>query len=156
EAIDALERGVKAHDADYELRLYLGSAYYYKALDLSDSGRPGTVVGSALNDATRELNAAIRLDPKRFDAYVQLGMVQAYQSDFDPAEKTFRKALEVKPDDLYTWSQLGDALYNAEQYAKAAEAYGKMIAIDPKQPVAWQKLGFCQQFLEKTDKAEEA
>ncbi len=156
EAIGVLERGVKAHAKHFDLRYLLGSAFYSKALDLAEAGRPGTVVGSILNDAARELGLAIEIDGKNKDAWVRFGMVQAYQSETDAAVKSFRTALELEPKDIFTWWQLGETLYNAEDYEAAKAAYEKATEIDPKEPAYWLKLGYCWQFLENTDQAEAA
>lgn len=154
ESLEVLERGTKAHPNHFDLHYLLGSAFYSKALDLAEAGRPGTVVGSILNDASNRLRRAIEIDPKQKDAWVRLGMVQAYQNDAAAAEKSFREAVTIDPKDVFTWWQLGETFYNAENYEAAKDAYEKAIEIDPKEPAYYQKLGYCFQFLEKLDLAE--
>jgi tetratricopeptide (TPR) repeat protein len=155
ESIEVLERGTKAHPDHFDLHYLLGSGYYNKAIELSEAGRPGTVVGSILNDSASRLRRAIEIDSNQKDAWVRLGMVQAYQNESAEAEKSFLRAVEIDPKDVFAWWQLGETRYNAENYDTARAAYEKTIEIDPKEPAYYQKLGFCYQFLEKFDKAEE-
>jgi tetratricopeptide (TPR) repeat protein len=43
---------------------------------------------------------AAQLDPRSADAYYALGMMQARQAQWEPAERSFRRAIEIAPRDL--------------------------------------------------------
>ncbi|CAM3131370.1 tetratricopeptide repeat protein [Corallococcus sp. ZKHCc1 1396] len=63
---------------------------------------------SRLEEASKEFEAALRLDPKRSTNWSRLGFIQAQLSKPDEARKSLQKALELHPRDFNALEQLGE------------------------------------------------
>jgi tetratricopeptide (TPR) repeat protein len=122
--------------------------YFYK----------GTIF-KEIGDTTKALSSfqtATELNPKFYNAYVQLGLLLRNKKDKN-AEKYFDNAIRVsdKPEDaLYAKANLlkeeGVALYDAnklsranEKLSEAAEQFKKVIEVNYKNVEAYMGTGFC-------------
>ena len=82
-------------EINYQLAEPIGD---YEALSLYYSNR-GTehLRAGELNDASRSLELAVRLDPKRAQNWVNLGVVERHLGRSNEAERAYLRALEVEP-----------------------------------------------------------
>ena len=74
-------------------------AYYLLGIALKNQNR--------IDDATRALEAAIRLNPTYARAHTRLGEIRAGLGDRDAAREEFRKAIALDPDDTAARTGLG-------------------------------------------------
>src|SRR5262249_28976158 len=63
-------------------------------------GFDGAQLADMLAKGWAAAEKAVRLDPRLADAYDGLGMMQARQSQWEPAERSFRRAVELAPRDV--------------------------------------------------------
>ncbi|MES2619337.1 MAG: tetratricopeptide repeat protein [Bacteroidota bacterium] len=122
--------------------------YFYK----------GTIF-KEIGDTTKALSSfqtATELNPKFYNAYVQIGLLLKNKKDKN-AEKYFDNAIKVsdKPEDaLYAKANLlkeeGVRLYDAEKFSqaddklnKAVEQFKKVIEVNYKNAEAYMGTGFC-------------
>jgi hypothetical protein len=85
--------------------------------------------------AVENLNVVVRLNPKFWEAWTELGDAHAHLGDHKEAETAYAKALEIKPDHLEAWR--GRSLERLEdgRFAEAVDDAKKGLAIAPKD--AW-------------------
>lgn len=67
-----------------------------------------------MNDARKELETAINIDPHYYDAYINLGSIQVKQKEYAAAITTYRKAGKVAMTALL-YGNLGEAFYRNNQ-----------------------------------------
>jgi Tfp pilus assembly protein PilF len=67
------------------------AAHYYL-------GRLANLAGD-LPAATRELQAALKANPRYTEAYAELGLLYLKQKDYQSAQEALQRALELKQDD---------------------------------------------------------
>lgn len=132
--------------------------YFYKGTIFKEVG-----------DTTKALSAfqtATELNPKFYNAYVQIGLLLKAKKDKN-AEKYFDNAIKVseKPEDaLYAKANLlkeeGVRLYNANQDAKsretlcrAVESFKKVIDVNYKNVEAYMGTGFCYYQMDSLEEA---
>ena len=132
--------------------------YFYKGTIFKEVG-----------DTTKALSAfqtATELNPKYYDAYVQIGLLLKNRKDKN-AEKYFDNAIKVsdKPEDaLYAKANLlkeeGVRLYDANQDAKsmdklnkAVESFKKVIEVNYKNVEAYMGVGFCYYQMDSVQEA---
>lgn len=122
--------------------------YFYKGNIFKEVGDTAKAISS--------FQTATELNPKFYDAYVQLGLLLKNKKDKN-AEKYFDNAIRVseKPEDaLYAKASLlkenGVRLYDAnkmasanEQLNKAVEQFKKVIELNYKNVEAYMGTGFC-------------
>jgi len=81
--------------------------------------------------ARADLEQAVKLDPKRMDAFYHLGLAHYFLSEFAPAAEAFRRAVELAPDTderINSTNWVYAASRRARQDKEAAEA---LAAIGP-------------------------
>ena len=66
---------------------------------------------------------AVNKNPKRADAWVQVGYCKVKQGKSDEAIRAYQQALLLKPEDADIHNKLGDAFYYAGRLREAIEAY---------------------------------
>ena len=113
------------------------------------------------DDAIREFNLAIQLDPKFSSAYTGIGLVNGYKGNFKEAFDNAKKGRELaKTNDdkvnarvglmrIYSMERKGDWIDEAESAFKGA------IAIDPKSSAAHYYMGEAYKLFYDFDKAGE-
>lgn len=66
---------------------------------------------------------AVNKNPKRADAWVQVGYCKVKQGKSEEAIKAYQQALQLKPEDADIHNKLGDAFYYAGRLREAIESY---------------------------------
>jgi arylsulfatase A-like enzyme/Tfp pilus assembly protein PilF len=116
EALDLVEEA--AEDGTAESMAALGRV-------LSEQGRQ--------EDAIRELDRALSVDPANARANEYLGLVYLRLGDSDLARQYSAMAVELDPTLADAWNNLGAALYFLERPEEALGAWEEAVAQDPSQ-----------------------
>lgn len=86
--------------------------------------------------ARRDLESALRLDPKLPNIYTLTGTARDKTGDPKAAEAAFREALKINPDDFDANLYLGAILYKRRELAEARPYLERALRIDPKNSMA--------------------
>ena len=105
-----------------------------------------------LEDAAIKFNRAVRLDPKKAEAWNGLGWAYFNSGKWLEAEKTFQSALALEPNHPAALNGLGQ-LYLAQKKNDLAESY--LLKASAKAPAAWYGLARLYLLQGKFEKAEE-
>lgn len=86
-----------------------------------------------VEQAVREFETAIEIDPEASPAYLGLGMVYLEQDQCEEAVEMFEMARDFAPQDLQSlvYHVLGEAYFCQGRYDQAARAYEQSITLDP-------------------------
>jgi len=101
----------------------LSEALYRTGLDSLWLGNYDNAVGYFEN--------AVNKNPKRADAWVQVGYCKVKQGKSQEAIKAYKEALLLKPDNFEVHNKLGDAYYYAGRLAEAIESYKEANRLQP-------------------------
>ena len=82
-------------------------------------------------EARAHLRRATELDPKFFEAWHDLGWLDASRGNFAKAAASFQRALETQPGSRETALALGETWRRAGFFKKAAALYGERLAAQP-------------------------
>jgi Flp pilus assembly protein TadD len=82
------------------------------------------------NDAMRECEAALRLNPDLYPAHAQLGLALATAGRLDEALGHLRRATELKPGEIPTWRLLATTCAQAGRFAEAVQAIERALALE--------------------------
>jgi S1-C subfamily serine protease len=74
---------------------------------------------------------AVNKNPKRADAWVQVGYCKVKQGKNTEAIRAYQHALQLKPDSADVHNKLGDAYYYAGKLTEAIEAYTEAARLRP-------------------------
>lgn len=74
---------------------------------------------------------AVNKNPKRADAWVQVGYCKVKQGKSQEAIRAYQQALQLKPDDAEIHNKLGDAYYYAGRLSEAIESYTTAAQLEP-------------------------
>lgn len=83
-------------------------------------------------EARAHLVRATELDAQFFEAWHDLGWLDAKRGNFRRAANAFRRALEIQPGSRVTALALGESWRRAGSTKKAAKLYGERLAAAPK------------------------
>ena len=83
------------------------------------------------DEARREFEGVIVLDPDNFDAYRGLGDYYRAVGEPEAAEASYRRALELRPESVIIHSTVGVLNYQQGRYREAETAFRRSIEIDP-------------------------
>jgi tetratricopeptide (TPR) repeat protein/TolB-like protein len=97
--------------------------------------------GGRYDEARKELDRAIALQPTFEDATRLLARVLMRQGHIDEGKALFEKALMTRPNSSAIYSDLGLALYNASRFSEALQAFEHAIAIAPNSSVSLTQAG---------------
>jgi tetratricopeptide (TPR) repeat protein len=75
-------------------------------------------------------NAANR-NPKRAEAWVQVGYCRVKQGKIQEAIRAYSQALQLKPDDAEIYNKLGDAYYYSRRLREAIDSYSEAARLQP-------------------------
>lgn len=100
-----LQQKVQTEPTDPKTRVELGYTYLLKGQN---------------DKAIQELNQALLLDPKSFDAYYNLGLVLLNEERNNEALEKFQKAVDLSPKDFKGHLQKGVAYRNLGMYKEAS------------------------------------
>jgi S1-C subfamily serine protease len=90
---------------------------------------------------------AVNKNPKRADAWIQVGYCKVKQGKSDEAIKAYQQALTLKPDSADLRNKLGDAYYYAGRFAEAIESYKEAARLKPDSPEAYYNLALAYEEL---------
>ena len=105
-----------------------------------------------LEDAAIKFNRAVRLDPKKAEAWNGLGWAYFNSGKWLEAEKAFQSTLALEPNHPAALNGLGQ-LYLAQKKNDLAESY--LLKASAKAPAAWYGLARLYLLQGKFEKAEE-
>jgi len=74
---------------------------------------------------------AVNKNPKRADAWVQVGYCKVKQGKSQEAIRAYQQALQLKPDDAEIHNKLGDAYYYAGRLREAIDSYTTAAQLEP-------------------------
>jgi tetratricopeptide (TPR) repeat protein len=77
------------------------------------------------------LKKAIELNPKDYQAYIELGLFYKEWGDFLHAEELFKKAVEINPRESRAYLELGEGYRNQWEFAKAEPLIKRAIELNP-------------------------
>ncbi len=84
--------------------------------------------------AVRDYERTIELQPNNGDAYRRLGRVYELNNQLDEALAAFQKAVVVQPDYYKPYQDLGAFHFQRGRYSEAAKQFSKAVALDPGEP----------------------
>jgi superkiller protein 3 len=106
-------------------------------------------------EAIREFETVLKLDPKNADANLLLGLTLANTGDLDRAAQYSQAAVELKPG-YSGYHNLGLIYANQGKYDLAVSAYENAVKLNLKSYQAWHLLGLVYSAALKFEKAIEA
>jgi tetratricopeptide (TPR) repeat protein len=74
---------------------------------------------------------AVNKNPKRAEAWVQVGYCKVKQGKIQEAIRAYQQALQLKPRDAEIHNKLGDAYYYSRRLREAIEAYSEAAELEP-------------------------
>jgi S1-C subfamily serine protease len=83
---------------------------------------------------------AVNKNPKRADAWVQVGYCKVKQGKSQEAIHAYQQALQLKPEDADIHNKLGDAYYYAGRLPEAIESYETAKELRPNNPETYYNL----------------
>lgn len=90
----------------------------------------------AFDQARRNIDEAIRLNPYLPGVYTLSGVIMNYAGDQEGAVKAFQKTLEASPDDFQAQLLLGAVLYTQRKLDSAKLHLDRALEIRPTSPLA--------------------
>jgi tetratricopeptide (TPR) repeat protein len=85
----------------------------------------------ALDEAMKDYQLAIVLDPHYAEAYNNLGAVYHGKREFGMAERMYKRALKYQPRSAVTYCNLGTTYFAESKYKQGVKAYRKAMQVDP-------------------------
>jgi Tfp pilus assembly protein PilF len=82
-------------------------------------------------DARQHLQKATQIDPHLFEAWHNLGVLEAAMGNYDTSIESFRHALDIQPGSRKTLLAFGETLRRAHKANDAAKLYAKWLESDP-------------------------
>ena len=108
------------------------------------------------DEARREFEAALGLDPGNVSAYNNLALTLSAAGRTDEAKRTFETALQLYPEFAAAHSNLGNLYFRAGDLAPAQVEYEAAIRLNPDYAEAYNNLGSVYFRLGRADLAEDA
>lgn len=116
------------------LRPLAGLPVRDRTIDLADSlyrsGLDSLWLGN-YDNAVGYFENAVNKDPKRADAWVQVGYCKVKQGKNQEAISAYQQAIQLQPNSADIFNKLGDAYYYAGKLAEAIESYSEASRIEP-------------------------
>ena len=145
EIVDLCDRGVAAglssDKIDYVEKLKSwalnkrGEAYSDKALELADQGNPSQA-GQLDELAMADFDAAVQMDPSRWQAWKNRGVNHAMLGNYDDALADFDRAIELYTKYANTWFNRAEVHFELGQFAEAEADYTEVILRKPRDAAA--------------------
>ena len=83
------------------------------------------------DNAVGYFETAVNKNPKRADAWVQVGYCKVKQGKNQEAIRAYTQALQLRPDDVEILNKLGDAYYYAGRLSDAIDSYTTAQRLQP-------------------------
>jgi Tfp pilus assembly protein PilF len=93
-----------------------------------------------LDEAQKEAETALKLDPRQGHAYCALGRIAAKQGDDDRARRNLEIAVKRDSTDDDAFATLGDLAMKAKDYKQAVAYYRHVVQIVPDETEGYHKL----------------
>lgn len=97
---------------------------------------------------------AVNKNPKRAEAWIQVGYCKTKQGKPDDAIRAYQQALQLRPDSAEVYNKLGDAHFYAGRFSEALESYKQAARLQPKSPEAYYNLALTYREIGNPDMAE--
>ncbi|HEY6119150.1 MAG TPA: tetratricopeptide repeat-containing serine protease family protein [Pyrinomonadaceae bacterium] len=114
-----------------------------RAADLADpayrNGLESLWLGN-YDNALAYFENAVNKNPRRADAWIQVGYCKVKQGKNDEAIRAYKEALRLKPDSADLRNKLGDAYYYARRLDEAIACYKEAVRLRPDNPEAYYNL----------------
>ena len=130
--LEGLKRVQKVAERRNSAEAYQLAADYYLGLTFFD-------------EAKRDAEALLRLNPKSSDAYVVLGMIADYAGDAKTSAENYEKALELNPNDLDVRIHLASALIDMGNLDLALQQIKRTLDSQPNSSGAHYQLARIEQ-----------
>jgi tetratricopeptide (TPR) repeat protein len=128
-------------NAEQRADILMARKMYREAVDVYKEGPPESAViwnkiGIAyhqmlqLENARRNYEKAIKLDPQYSEAINNLGTVYYAHKNFKKAISYYKRALKIAPSSASVYSNLGTAYFARKKYKEAAETYQIALSLD--------------------------
>jgi tetratricopeptide (TPR) repeat protein len=118
----------------------------------SDFG--GQLLQLGLYDRAREQYAnAVRLAPKAWSLYYNLGIVSDKQNDFGLSLGYYERALALSPGNMLVLANLASTAFVEKKYRKAENLYREITVNSPLNGKAWYALGRAQELMHNYSEA---
>ena len=88
------------------------------------------------DEAIKEYNEAIRLDPKNAKAYNGRGVIYQMKGQYDQAIKEFNEAIRLDPNDSWAYAARGGTYLTKGQYAQAVLDTKRALVLNPNDELA--------------------
>ena len=82
------------------------------------------------DNAIKDYNRAIQLEPDYAEVYNNRGTAYANKDEFDNAIENFDKAIQLQPDYVNAYHNRGTAYINKGEYNQAIKDFSKAIDLD--------------------------
>lgn len=138
-ALSSCKRAKSINDRLTQVQITLGMVY-------TGLGRP--------EQAIRELNEAIAVEPGNADAHRELGRAYTRIGKTEQAETALQKAIQLQPDSWPCHWDLAGFYYRRAKYEESAEQFLEVIRLFPNHFLAYNSLGGIYLYLGKFDEAE--
>ncbi len=130
-------------------------AYYQSLLDANPRNawalcQKGLLLGSEgeLEQALKDFNQAIAIDPGYAEAFVMRGSLHATNEDFDQAIEDYTKAIQLRPDYADAYHQRGFCYFeNLDDNDLALADFDKAIQVCPEYSEAYAGRGLIYQYI---------
>ncbi|MCU1265486.1 MAG: hypothetical protein JWM21_1804 [Acidobacteria bacterium] len=83
---------------------------------------------------------AVNKDPKRAEAWIQVGYCKTKQGKTADAIRAYQQALQLRPDSAEVYNKLGDAHFYAGRFSDAIDSYKQAVRLEPKAAEAYYNL----------------
>jgi tetratricopeptide (TPR) repeat protein len=106
-----------------------------------------------VNEAIRELQEVVRLNPDFAEAYCNLGRAYVSQGQLDEAIAYYQKALDVRPDYVAAHNSLGSLLLQKGRADQVMIHCQRALELEPDNVTAHNNLGFAFSLMGRLDEA---
>lgn len=124
----------------------VAAALYRSGLDSMWLGNYDGALGYFENAANK--------DPKRAEAWIQVGFCKTKQGKTADAIRAYQQALQLRPDSAEVYNKLGDAHFYAGRFSEAIDAYKQATRLQPKAAEAYYNLALTYREIGNLDMAE--
>lgn len=150
---------IKLGSSYYALRKYaLAEKAYLRAKSIKDDSYAACGLGMTYNglarydDAEKEFQRAMRLDPNDACPYAQSGTMYYDLGKYPEAIAAFKRAVVLWPS-YGSYMLLGNSYVYTRDYEPSIDAYKKAIQIDPKNERAYYQLGISYDYQQRYDES---
>jgi tetratricopeptide (TPR) repeat protein len=85
----------------------------------------------ALDEAMKDYQMALTLDPRYAEAYNNLGAIYHGKREFGLAERMYKRSLKYQPRAAVTYCNLGTTYFAESKHKQGVKAYRKAMQMDP-------------------------